>query len=94
MKFNPKNSPRQAAIQMKFIPKDHIHEVCLIGKGEKCCAYLVAVSGGIACAKGTQAAYHIELELAEGRRYAKGDNCRGITFELIAKGLEDDDETK
>lgn len=79
-------------IEMKPIPKDHIHKVCLISGGVKCCAYLVAASGGIVCAKGTQAAYGIELELARGTRTAQGDNCRGITFELIAKGLERSDE--
>jgi len=71
--------------RMNYIPKDHIHKVCLIGGGEKCCAYLVSIIGGIACAKGTQGAYDIELELAKGTRTAKGDNCRGSHTKLWSK---------
>jgi len=78
--------------RMNYIPKDHIHKVCLIGGGEKCCAYLVSIIGGIACAKGTQGAYDIELELAKGTRTAKGDNCRGIAYETMVKEMEGNDE--
>lgn len=59
------------------LPDGHIENVCRIGQGDKCCAYL---SAGVswACAKeipGVRAAIEERLEL--GTMGSKGDNCSG-----------------
>lgn len=63
----------------KIESETHVNEVCGMGKGEECCAYLAMGTVGLECAKGTELAYHIELRLAMGTMNAKGDNCLGIT---------------
>ena len=64
----------------------HVKEVCGMGKGEECCAYLICGASGFECAKGTELAYQIELRLAMGTMNAKGDNCLGIT--AVNKSLQ------
>lgn len=64
--------------------KEHVKEICKLGKGEECCAYFV-MGPGFMCAKGTTLAYTIELRLAAGTMNAKGDNCQGIT-EFLNEG--------
>lgn len=66
----------------KILDKSHAKEICKLGKGDECCAYLVMGRGGFECAKGTGMEKFIELRLAEGTMNAKGDNCQGITEAL------------
>lgn len=72
----------------KIENKDHVKEVCKIGKGEACCAYLVVGPKGFECAKGTTLVYTIEHRLAMGAMNAKGDNCLGITAEFLMRVIE------
>ena len=60
---------------------DHAKEMCKVGQGEECCAFLLMGADGFECAKGTFAEDVINLRLAEGTMNAKGDNCSGYTEE-------------
>ncbi len=71
-------------IRMNKLNDVYIKEVCKLGKGEECCAYLVAGSDGFECAKGTELVFGIEYRLAEGQMNAKGDGCQGIELVLQA----------
>ncbi len=61
------------------IAQDHLDSVCLPGKGETTCAFLMMTPGGMECAKGTGVETTIRQRLAEGTMAAKGDNCTGWT---------------
>lgn len=59
------------------IPDDHVYNVCKIGQGADCCAYLT-MSGDFECAKTNPTIRGvIESRLAAGELTARGDNCRG-----------------
>ncbi len=68
---------------MNKIDDKDITEVCKLGQGEECCAYLILGSSGAKCAKGTMLAYNIELRLANGTMNAKGDNCEGMIEKIM-----------
>lgn len=56
----------------------HVDEVCKLGTGDACCAYLTVGGGGFYCVK-----LHdtfrpmIDKRLKAGTMNAKGDNCPG-----------------
>ncbi len=62
---------------MSIIESKHAKEICKVGQGEECCAFLMMGANGFECAKGTRAHAIINLRLAEGTMNAKGDNCDG-----------------
>ena len=62
---------------MGVIPKDHLHDVCKIGKGNKCCRYITAGKDGICCEK-LNPEYKKMFDARVGVMVAKGDNCEGI----------------
>lgn len=55
----------------------HTREICKLGQGEDCCAFIVMGMDGFECVKGTLTQQTIELKLAEGTMNAKDDNCKG-----------------
>ena len=57
---------------MKVIEVSQAAEICNLGKGEKCCAYLIMGSDGFECAKGTGFQPGIDERLKEGTMKAKG----------------------
>lgn len=59
------------------IDMQRVKEVCKIGKGSGCCAFLVMDGGVFECGKGGGAEPCIRRRLAEGSINAKGDNCSG-----------------
>lgn len=59
------------------ITDDHVKNVCGLGQGEKCCAFL-ASRARWECAKDIPGVRDtILLRLAAGTMVAKGDNCSG-----------------
>jgi hypothetical protein len=61
----------------KTVTDEQAKNLCKMGQGDTCCAFLVAGRNGFACAKGTDMAGHIHYRLAEGTMNAKGNNCSG-----------------
>ena len=62
---------------MSTIESKHAKEICKVGQGDECCAFLVMGRDGFECVKGTELKLLIDLRLAEGTMNAKGDNCKG-----------------
>jgi len=62
---------------MKAVPDGHVHRVCLIGKGDACCRYLVMGSEGFECAKGSSLRQILDTRADAGSMTAIGDNCDG-----------------
>jgi hypothetical protein len=58
------------------ISDDHVRNVCRIGQGAACCAFLT-MGNGFECAKGTSVEPTIRARLFAGTIGAKGDNCDG-----------------
>lgn len=56
--------------------QEHVDNVCRIGQGEACCAYLM-MGNGFECGKGGPADRTIRSRLKAGTMTAKGDNCSG-----------------
>jgi len=66
-----------------LLDKEHVREVCKIGQGASCCAFLTAGMSGLECGKGTS----VEALLRERRptMTAQGDNCAGPPdFQAVA----------
>jgi hypothetical protein len=56
--------------------KEHLTDVCKIGRGDDCCRYISAGRDGIKCGKddpGLKAIFDRQVE----KMTAKGDNCDG-----------------
>ena len=69
---------------------EYAKEICKIGQGEECCAFLLMGAKGFECAKGTFTQNAINLRLAEGTMNAKGDNCPGHPVTATADELTDE----
>lgn len=59
-----------------MMPTTHVNEVCKLGQGPACCAFLT-MRNGFECAKGTPIEAAIRERLEAGTMGAKGDNCPG-----------------
>jgi hypothetical protein len=56
----------------------YIDEVCLIGKGKKCCRYLGVSANGFECFKlDNSLKSEIDKRISFGLMTAQGDNCKG-----------------
>lgn len=56
----------------------YVNEVCLIGKGARCCRFLtVSGAGGWSCEKHTEMGRYLDRRAAEGKMTARADNCPG-----------------
>lgn len=56
-------------------------DICLIGKGQACCRYVVgdiSAGGAIRCAKHEPLGRYLDKRVQEGRMIAQGDNCEGL----------------
>lgn len=63
---------------MSDLEWSHVQDVCRIGEGRDCCAYLAMSVDGFQCAKSSKVVVAaIEKRLAEGSMEARGDNCSG-----------------
>jgi len=60
------------------ISEQKLKDVCLLGQGEKTCAFIVCGADGFECSKGTGIEPHIRLRLIEGTMKARGNNCEGL----------------
>lgn len=58
------------------IPKEHLINVCKLGKNSACCRYVIGSGKGIECAKGM--AMQSLIDRMGDNMSAKGDNCEGI----------------
>ena len=58
-----------------MIDDKHLSEVCKMGQGSDCCAFLIVGSKGIECAKGTEFEEVIRGRMA--KMVAQSDNCGG-----------------
>ena len=58
-----------------MIDDKYLNEVCKIGQGKDCCAFLIAAPEGIACAKGTE--FEEQICGRIDKMVAQGDNCEG-----------------
>jgi hypothetical protein len=58
-----------------MIDDKYLNEVCKMGQGADCCAYLIVGPKGIECAKGTE--FEAEILGRIERMIAKSDNCKG-----------------
>ena len=65
------------------ITPNHVDEVCKLGHGEACCAFLVIGGEGFVCSKGTEVEATIRQRLEMGLMGAKGDNCEGWTSAVL-----------
>lgn len=52
-------------------------DVCLIGKGARCCRYLTATGDGWSCEKRSPQKAYFDRRAAEGKMHARADNCPG-----------------
>jgi hypothetical protein len=64
------------------ISDNKLRSVCLIGQGDKTCAFLGCGANGFECLKGTGAERFIRQRLANGTIGARGDNCEGNKNEV------------
>jgi hypothetical protein len=61
---------------------DEAKEICNLGKGSECCAFIVVGGGGFECAKGTSVGSHIFRRLKEGTMNAKREGgWKGCAWE-------------
>lgn len=60
-----------------MLTKEHLADVCKLGKGAATCSFLTMGGGGFECAKGTAFEAAIRQRWAAGTMGAKGDNCSG-----------------
>jgi len=59
---------------------DHVRLICKLGKGQKCCRYLVVGSKGLECMKvDPDNRKVIDQSWATTNHVAQGDNCTGIS---------------
>ena len=63
---------------MKQLTEQTLKEVCKLGHGVKCCAFICCGPDGFECLKGTSLEAAIRQRLAAGTMNAQGDNCDGI----------------
>lgn len=74
-----------------FMTADEAKDVCRLGQGEKCCAFLVVGGEGFECVRGSAASHTIWKRINEGSMNAKGiglwDNCywKGIHTGIISE---------
>jgi len=60
---------------------DHIKNVCKLGKGVKCCKYLVGGAKGLECMRIDEANKKvIDDNWNQVEHIAQGDNCRGYNY--------------
>jgi hypothetical protein len=64
------------------IPMGYAKGTCLLGQGERCCAFL-GFGTEFLCFKGTEVEAEIRRRLEAGTMTAKGDNCRGWEVERL-----------
>jgi len=69
------------AKELPIIDDNWRMETCKMGKGNKCCRYLVLGTAGFECAKGSSMAPAIDSRVANGHFLSKGDNCAGYQVE-------------
>ena len=62
-----------------MIDQKHLDEICKMGLGADCCAFLIVGPGGLNCAKGTE--FEEAIRGRVHRMVAKGDNCDGYGVE-------------
>lgn len=62
---------------MDNLPEEYPDDVCLLGKGEACCSFLMLGPGGLFCGKGSAFQPILEKRRAEKSIRAMGDNCEG-----------------
>lgn len=64
---------------MKFPDKEWLDSVCQIGKGARCCRYLMVSGRGWECAKEQDGNFKemIDKRVEAGTFTAQGDNCDG-----------------
>lgn len=60
------------------IADEKLKSVCLLGQGDKTCAFVTCGADGFECAKGTFVESIIRRRLAEGTMRAQGDNCNEV----------------
>lgn len=60
---------------------DHVINICRLGKGDKCCRYLVASAKGFECMKKTTIKETIDFKATSGNMVAISDNCDGYPAE-------------
>ena len=75
---NPEWSPEKKEIET--IEDTYLKNICGLGKGEGCCAFLAAGSKGFECLKGGSLEHTIRERLAIEDMNAKGDNCNGYNL--------------
>ena len=54
-----------------------LYEVCLKGKGEKTCKYIMRSENGFFCAKNTELKEYLDGLSASNEIGCTGDNCQG-----------------
>jgi hypothetical protein len=64
---------------MTGIDGRHLREVCRMGQGKDCCAFIIVGRKGIQCAKGTE--FEAEIRARVHKMVARGDNCNGYGSE-------------
>lgn len=60
------------------ISEQKLKDVCLLGQGEKTCAFIFCGPDGFGCSKGTGIESIIRQRLTAGTMRAQGDNCDGV----------------
>jgi hypothetical protein len=61
--------------------KEHVKNVCQLGKGNSCCRYLVIGPKGLECVKNIiEMKEHLDDRVNAEKMVARGDNCDGRTF--------------
>ena len=58
-----------------MIDDKYLNEICKMGQGKDCCAYLIVAPAGIKCAKGTEFESMIRGRIH--KMVAQSDNCEG-----------------
>ena len=61
----------------------YVDRVCKLGMGQSCCRYLAAGPSGLECLKLTPLKRAIDERFAAGRMVASGDNCDGLTSDVM-----------
>ena len=71
---------------MKILSITEAASICKMGKGEQCCAYIIAGPDGLECAKGTGFQGTIDERLKNGTIHAQGTGEWEGCFYLLNEG--------